>query len=281
MAATRQQFGQHFLSDKYAISKIIDLISVRPDDHIVEIGPGRGALTRPLLDCIGDDGTLDLIEIDPRLIAHLRDTLGERANLRIHHADAMQFDFNNLRHPPRSGQHLRIVGNLPYNIGSPLLLKLLTEQNTAEPNTQTPADLHVMLQLEVARRLTAAPGDPDYSGLTVLTGCFARCLLLIELDADAFTPPPQVRSAFLRITPCEPLIDRRQWSYLKEIVAMAFAQRRKKIRHAFGRYIPATQLEEMGIDTGQRPQTLSVETFARLARHTCAKRQNDNTKPSD
>ena len=256
MPATRQKFGQHFLTDERAIAEIVQLISTQPGEHILEIGPGRGALTRHLLQRIGD-GTLELVEIDGELTEYLRASLGEHANLRIHHADAIRFDPGKLLN---TGRKLRVVGNLPYNVGSPLLLRMLTKWET-----RTIADFHVMLQSEVVKRLTASPGESDYSGLSVLVGCFAKCSELMAVDADAFDPPPQVRSAFARMIPHPPLVNKAQWPHLKALVAAAFSQRRKKVRHALGKHFSAAQLEACGIDPERRPQTLGAGSFARLA----------------
>ena len=257
----RQKFGQHFLTDPHAVAKIVQLVAAANGDHILEIGPGRGALTRPLLAAVGD-GTFEAVEIDDKLARCLRDALGAHANCRVHHADALTFDLAQLA---ASNRPLRVVGNLPYNIAAPLLMRLLTRQY--EAGAQRIADLHVMLQLEVANRLTAPAGDSEYSGLSVLAGCHARCVKLFELDAAAFDPPPLVRSAFVRLTPRPPLVAKEQWPRFKRLVNTAFARRRKKLRHAFGKDMDAAQLTVLGIDPDLRPQTLDAAAFARLAAH--------------
>ena len=183
----RKRFGQHFLHDPGTIDRILHAISPQPSDRVVEIGPGRGALTGGLLDAAG---ALDAIEIDRGLASELRERFAGRDTFRLHAADALTYDFGALAQ--ERGGRLRIVGNLPYNISTPLLFHLLSHRDHVE-------DLHVMLQKEVVDRMVAAPGTGEYGRLTVMLAPWTRIERLFEIGPGAFQPPPRVRSAIARI----------------------------------------------------------------------------------
>ena len=249
----RRRFGQHFLTDKPAVANILQLVQAKTSDHIVEIGPGRGALTQDLLSQT-PDGLIEAIEIDPVLVQYLRKHLGSMANFRLHHADILDFDLSRLE---TKKTPLRIVGNLPYNISTPLLMRLLTA-------TTPIGDMHFMLQLEVVERIVAPVGSTHYSGLSVLIACHAKCAKLFEIDAQAFSPPPKVRSAFIRVMPHPSLIEAQLWPQFKLLVQSIFSNRRKKLRHSVGSHVSPSQLEAISIDPNARPQTLGVEAYIRI-----------------
>ena len=250
----RRRFGQHFLHDPAVIDQIVRAIAPRPGDHLVEIGPGGGALTARLLECA--DCTLDAIEIDRDLARALHEEFtaaGPRA--RLHEADALEFDFGALERT--RGAKLRIVGNLPYNISTPLLFHLLS---------QAPAirDLHLMLQREVAARLSARPGDAAYGRLSVMLAPLLEAQLLFAVGPGAFRPPPKVWSAVLRLTVRERPLFAISPHYAA-VVSAAFTQRRKTLRNALARLLTREQIVASGIDPGARPETLAPADFNTLA----------------
>ncbi len=245
----RRRFGQNFLVDAHYIARIVDAVDPRPGDNLVEIGPGLAALTAGL---VARAGRIAAIEIDRDLAARLRaDFTADQ--LALVEADALAFDFATL------GARLRIVGNLPYNISSPLLFHLATFE-------QQLADLHVMLQKEVVARMTAAPDTPDYGRLSVMLQATFAITRLFVVPGGAFRPAPKVESAVARLVPLRehrPSIDDR--ALFARVVAAAFAQRRKTLRNALSALCDADALRGAGIDPGARGETLSVADFARLA----------------
>ena len=252
MIFARKRFGQHFLHDPGVIHRILSAIDAKPGDAVVEIGPGRGALTRALLEAAG---ALDAIEIDRDLAAQLRDSFQGRA-LMLHEADALRFDFAALAR--ERGARLRVVGNLPYNVSTPLLFHLLEHPRAI-------ADLHVMLQKEVIDRIVAAPGSGEYGRLTVMLAPWIRAERLFDVGPGAFRPPPRVWSAVARLVMRErPAFDVDE--RFGRVVAAAFAQRRKTLRNALRSLLDATEIESAGVDPGARPETLSPEAFGALAR---------------
>jgi 16S rRNA (adenine1518-N6/adenine1519-N6)-dimethyltransferase len=231
----RKRFGQHFLTDRAAVEAIVAAIDPRPGDHLVEIGPGTGALTAPLLARLG---SMDAIEIDRDLAAGLRRRWGER--LTLHEQDVLRFDFRDLAAAPagtassggtahRAGP-LRVVGNLPYNISSPLLLHLM--QFTA-----CIADQHFMLQKEVVDRIVAEPGG-DMGRLSVLLQAWYDVVPLLQVPAEAFDPPPKVESSVIRMVPRKAPLTR-QTACLQALLAAGFSQRRKMLRNTLGRWLQA------------------------------------------
>jgi 16S rRNA (adenine1518-N6/adenine1519-N6)-dimethyltransferase len=248
----RKRFGQHFLHDPGTIDRIVHAIAPRESDRLVEIGPGRGALTGALLE---GAGALDAIEIDRGLAAELRTRFSARETFRLYEADALEFDFGALAR--ERGGKLRVVGNLPYNISTPLLFHLLAHREHVD-------DLHVMLQKEVVDRMVATPGTGEYGRLTVMLAPWTRIERLFEIGAGAFQPPPRVRSAVARVrvrTEAAFAVDER----FPLVVAAAFSHRRKTLRNALRDLVPATAMSAAGIDPAARPETLTPAQFALLA----------------
>jgi 16S rRNA (adenine1518-N6/adenine1519-N6)-dimethyltransferase len=245
----RKRFGQHFLADSHYVARIVDAIAPKRGDNVVEIGPGLGALTGALIDCAC---RIAAIEIDRDLAARLRERFPPE-RLALHEADALAFDFAAL------GENLRAVGNLPYNISSPLLFHLATY----EPRLR---DIHVMLQREVVARMSAAPGTPDYGRLGVMLQARFRVTRLFTVPPGAFRPPPRVESAVARLVPlgtAKPAIA--DEALFARIVAAAFGQRRKTLRNALATVANVGVLRAAGIDPGARGETLSVADYVRLA----------------
>ncbi len=247
----RKHFGQHFLHDRNILDKIIAAIAPEQSQHFVEIGPGRGAMTRPLLERID---TLNAIEIDRELAAALPATINS-PKLRVHAADALNFDFSTLA---RDDTQLRLAGNLPYNISTPLLFHIL-EFDTLF------SDIHVMLQKEVAQRIAAGPGSKTYGRLTV--GIAARCEvdLLFDIKPGSFTPPPRVDSSFIRLRPIAAKRSRitRQDAF-NRVVKQAFGQRRKQLSNTLRGLLTAAEIKSVGIDPSTRAENLTVEEFIAL-----------------
>jgi 16S rRNA (adenine1518-N6/adenine1519-N6)-dimethyltransferase len=245
----RKRFGQNFLVDRHTIERIVAALDPQPDDNIVEIGPGLGALTRPLLERVK---RLTVIEIDRDLAARLvAEYPAER--LTLHTADALEFDFGSL------GPDLRIVGNLPYYISSPFLFHLAQYGAALR-------DITVMLQKEVVERMAAAPATPEYGRLSVMLRARFRVERLFRVAAGAFRPTPKVDSTVARLTPlgaARPQIDDER--LFARIVAAAFGQRRKTLRNALKTFASDAELERAGIAPGARGETLSVADFVRLA----------------
>ena len=249
----RKRFGQHFLHDPAVIERIAAAIAPAAGDALVEIGPGRGALTRRLLAC--DCGSLDAIEIDRDLAALLRAELGGDSRFAVHEADALRVDFGALAR--RRGRALRVVGNLPYNISTPLLFHLL--QTVADIR-----DLHVMLQREVIERMAARPGDAAYGRLTVMLHPWVEVERLFDVGPGAFQPPPRVWSAIARLEvrarPAFPVSPA-----FPAVVAAAFTHRRKTLRNALRGLATAQQIASCGVDPGARPETVAPERFNAIA----------------
>ena len=245
----RKRFGQNFLVDPHYISRIVDAIAPAPGDNLVEIGPGLAALTAPL---IARAGHLTAIEIDRDLAARLA-TAFPPERLTLHVADALTFDFSAL------GAGLRIIGNLPYNISSPLLFHLAHYEARL-------ADLHVMLQKEVVARMAAAPATPDYGRLTVMLQAKFAVTRLFIVPPGAFRPSPGVDSAVVRLVPLaaeRPAIA--DAALFARVVAAAFGHRRKTMRNALAGICGADALAAAGIDPGARGETLAVADFVHLA----------------
>ena len=253
MIRARKRFGQHFLHDPAIISRIVAAVDLRPDDAAVEIGPGQGALTAALLPLLR---RLDAIEIDRDLISALRARFSQQPGLRLHEGDALAFDWAELAR--ERGARLRLLGNLPYNISTPLLFRVL-ESSAAI------SDMHFMLQREVVDRILAAPDTAAYGRLTVMLAPRLERARVLDLGAGAFKPAPKVASSVVRLR----VIDSPPpWSQLPEyaaIVAAGFGQRRKMLRNALERYLTAGQIHGVGVDPGARAEQLTPEQFGRLA----------------
>jgi 16S rRNA (adenine1518-N6/adenine1519-N6)-dimethyltransferase len=249
----RKEFGQHFLHDPAVIARIMSAIAPSATDCMVEIGGGRGALTRPLLAVLEH---LEIIELDRALIADLAALGNHPTHCAVHQGDALKFDFGSLARTPQS---LRIVGNLPYNISTPLLFHLL-EQHAAIK------DMHFMLQREVVRRMIARPGNKEYGRLTVMLAAWTEIERLFDVGPGAFTPAPRVWSTFVRIRPRRearfPIADQRQFA---TVVAHVFSMRRKTLARSLRGLLGREEIAAAGIDPGARPETLEPAVLARLA----------------
>jgi 16S rRNA (adenine1518-N6/adenine1519-N6)-dimethyltransferase len=249
----RKRFGQHFLHDRAIIDRIASAVSPQPGERLVEIGPGRGALTQRLLGA--KSATLDVIEIDRDLTALLRREFAGHSGLTVHEADALELDFTALAR--ERGGRLRVIGNLPYNISTPLLFHLLDHRAAI-------ADLHIMLQREVIARMAAKAGDADYGRLTVMLAPWVSIERLFDVGPGAFQPPPRVWSAVARLTVrAEPAFSVSE--HFGAVVAAAFAHRRKTIRNALRDLVSLEQIEAAGLDPGARPETFPPEAFNLLA----------------
>jgi 16S rRNA (adenine1518-N6/adenine1519-N6)-dimethyltransferase len=248
----RKRFGQHFLHDAAVVARIVRAIGARPGDRMVEIGPGRGALTGGLLE---SGATLDLIELDRELAAALESEHAGEERLTVHSGDALRFDFRQLAPP---GTRLRVVGNLPYNISTPLIFHLLEQAPVID-------DMHFMLQREVVGRLVASPGGKDYGRLTVMVRLACECEKLFDVGAGAFTPAPRVSSAMVRMRvrrdPAVALADRPAFARL---VTHLFSRRRKTLRNSLRGRLDEAALRALGIDPNARPETLDLPAFAAL-----------------
>jgi 16S rRNA (adenine1518-N6/adenine1519-N6)-dimethyltransferase len=249
----KKRLGQHFLHDPAVIRRLVDVIRPLPADAMVEIGGGPGALTNPL--CAKLE-RLHVVEIDRELAATLPSRVTHPERLVVHEADALAFDFGALAPGPRS---LRIVGNLPYNISTPLLFHLAAFAPAIK-------DLHVMLQREVVDRITAAPGGKDYGRLTVMLSIFARAEACFDVGPGAFTPPPKVWSTVVRLVPhSAPPFAIADEARFAGLVAHLFSMRRKTLGRALKGRLTAEQIASAGIDPKARPETLEPADFARLA----------------
>ncbi|KAA0874030.1 16S rRNA (adenine(1518)-N(6)/adenine(1519)-N(6))-dimethyltransferase RsmA [Nitrincola tapanii] len=252
----RKRFGQNFLQDGNVIRRILRSISPKPEQHLVEIGPGLGALTEELLAATGH---LDAIELDRDLVPILRTKFFRYGDqFRVHEADAMQFDFRSLC---QDQQRLRIVGNLPYNISTPLIFHLLSFNELIE-------DMHFMLQKEVVLRLAAGPGENNYGRLSIMAQYFCQVDNLFLVPPEAFHPAPKVDSAIVRLIPHKTLpVVAKDLEKFQDVVRIAFNQRRKTLRNNLKELISAEALESLGIDPGLRPERLGVAEFVRISDH--------------
>ncbi len=249
----RKRFGQNFLHDPGVIARILAAIAPRTGDHLVEIGPGRGAITAGLL---ATTWHLDVVEIDRDLIGPLVERFATRGDLTVHSADALTFDLCGLS---EGDARLRVVGNLPYNISTPLLFRFLEQAGCIQ-------DMHFMLQKEVVERIAAEPGCKAYGRLSVMIQAFCRATALFTIGPGAFTPAPKVESAFLRLIPYRPLPQPvSDAATLSRLVAQAFSQRRKTLRNTLKGTLPPGFLEAQGIDPGQRAEAIAVDAYIRLA----------------
>ncbi len=246
----RKRFGQHFLEDRGAIAQIISAIHPQPEDHIVEIGPGLGALTHPLVKL---SNHLELIEIDRDIVRELEGQY-RKDQLSIHEADVLKFDFSKL------GGNLRIVGNLPYNISTPLLFHLIGFNSHIK-------DLHVMLQKEVVTRMVAKPSTGEYSKLSVMLQYRFTMEWLFTIPPSGFRPPPKVESAFVRLIPSLPNLVAKDESLFSQIVFAAFAKRRKTLSNNLREFFSLSDFSTLGINAQQRAQDLTFRDFVSMANY--------------
>lgn len=250
----RKRFGQNFLKDPVVISQILACAQIQSGQHWVEIGPGLGALTGPLLKT---GVQLEVIELDRDLVTYLHDKFSRSTNLTIHSADALEFAFTALVQP---GEKLRVIGNLPYNISTPLLFHLLSQAPAI-------ADMHFMLQKEVVDRICAAPGSKTYGRLSIMMQYYCAAEWVFDVPPESFEPAPKVMSAIVRLIPHPTIPDHHQAAALSQLVTQAFSQRRKTLRNALSKMIPEDAFPACGIDPGLRPEMLDLEAFLRLTRY--------------
>ncbi|NOT15839.1 MAG: 16S rRNA (adenine(1518)-N(6)/adenine(1519)-N(6))-dimethyltransferase RsmA [Methylotenera sp.] len=253
----KKRFGQNFLTDQGVIGSLIDAISPQPNDLMVEIGPGLGALTKPLLQKLN---LLHVVEVDRDIISWMQQEYakplnGKKVAISIHNSDALKFDFSSL------GNAIRVVGNLPYNISTPILFHLLN-------NVPVITDMHFMLQKEVVERMVAAPSTPEYGRLSVMLQYRLRMEYLITVPPEAFDPAPKVESAFVRCVPhtCLPFIAKDETRFA-QIVTAAFGQRRKTLRNTLKELLNDEGFAALNIDSQQRAENLSVSDFVAIANY--------------
>lgn len=248
----RKRFGQHFLHDAHIIAEIIAAIAPQPAQQLVEIGPGRGALTLPLL---AQTKRLDVIELDRDLLAELARRAEPLGELHIYQADVLKFDFLQLV----TDKKLRIVGNLPYNISTPLLFYLLNFVTHVE-------DMTFMLQKEVVARMVATPDTADYGRLSVMLQYYYEIEYLFDVAPQAFVPPPKVDSSMVQLRPyLQPPVSIDSISTFSHLVQQAFSQRRKTLRNTLKGLMTAETMESLGISPQARAETLTLAEFAKLA----------------
>jgi 16S rRNA (adenine1518-N6/adenine1519-N6)-dimethyltransferase len=247
----RKRFGQNFLSDPNIIRKIVDAIRPQPGETMVEIGPGLGAMTDPIVERLGH---LHVVEIDRDLIARLKDLYGSD-RLTIHEGDALAFDFASL------GTPLRVVGNLPYNISTPLLFHLASFADGVR-------DMHFMLQKEVVMRMVAEPDTPDYGRLSVMLQVRFAMGRIFDVPPGAFRPEPKVTSSIVRMVPLP--ADRpkpRDEILFGRIVSAAFGQRRKTLRNTLREFLSDADFQALDLDPGLRGERLTVADYIAIANH--------------
>lgn len=251
----KKRFGQNFLHNDAVISRIVDAINPEPGENLIEIGPGLGALTEPVVDRAGK---LSVVELDRDLAERLRHHPFLAPHLTIHEIDALKFDFGQLSSTEKP---LRIFGNLPYNISTPLIFHLLTFKDKVQ-------DMHFMLQKEVVERMAAGPNCKAYGRLSIMTQYQCQVIPVMEIGPEAFKPAPKVDSAIVRLIPHKTIKNPvRDIEVLNTVCITAFNQRRKTIRNSFKKLISAEQLTALGLDASVRPENLSVDDYIAIANY--------------
>ena len=249
----RKRFGQNFLNDEYIINSIVDLINPSNEDVLIEIGPGLGALTRPTLDKVSH---LNVIELDKDLVTRLKDDKKLSHKLSIFEADALTFDFSQFY---KKNKKIRVFGNLPYNISTPLIFHLLTFHSLF-------LDMHFMLQKEVVNRMCAQPNSKAYGRLSVMTQYFCSVTPVLEVPPSSFTPQPKVDSAIVRLLPFDKIAQpTKSIKLLEKVTKIAFSQRRKTIRNSLKSLFEPDELISYGFDLKLRPENLTVEHYIYLS----------------
>jgi 16S rRNA (adenine1518-N6/adenine1519-N6)-dimethyltransferase len=257
-AQPRKRFGQHFLHDQGILRRIVEAAAPKIGDRLIEIGPGEGALTLPLLRVAGE---MTAIELDRDLIEPLREKSSGVGALKIINADVLNVDFTELA----AGSPLRIVGNLPYNISTPILFHCLTHAASIQ-------DMHFMLQKEVVDRMAAPPGNKTYGRLSVMLQLRCTVEPLFRVLPGAFRPPPKVDSAVVRLTPLSAnTLDDADFARIEKIVRAAFGQRRKTLSNALSDVATVAQIQAAGIDPRTRAEQLSPSDYIKLARSVSAR----------
>lgn len=251
----RKRFGQNFLQDETVITRIVAAMKLQAEDHVVEVGPGLAALTLPLLDQLHK---LTVVEIDRDLIERLKTR--NLSGLNIHEGDVLEVNWQNMSDQLAPGNKLRIVGNLPYNIGTPLLLELLNTHPVVQ-------DIHVMLQKEVVDRLHAQTGSRAYGRLSVLMQSVFTVTPLFNVPAEAFDPMPKIESSVVRLNTRSDALSVNELSALQQATRLAFANKRKTLRNNFKGHIDESGLQQLDINPQARAETLELDAFMRLAKH--------------
>ncbi len=249
----RKRFGQNFLHDQNIINNIIGSAMIRDGENWVEIGAGQGALTEPLLKKVQH---LDVVELDRDLVTWLEHKFSSYTNLKIYSADALRFDFSSLA---PNGEKLHVIGNLPYNISTPLMFHLLE-------TTDCIADMLFMLQKEVVNRICAQPNGNSYGRLSVMMQYYCATEWLFDVPPESFNPVPQVMSAIVRLVPhSKPPVEVDDVKILGQVVTEAFSQRRKTLRNSLKKSLSENEIIDLGIDANLRAENISLEEFAKLA----------------
>lgn len=248
----KKHFGQHFLHDPYVIERILRTLNPQPGEAIIEIGPGAGALTAPLLKRVPQ---LTVVELDRDVIPHLREACGNAPGLNIVMADALSVDYAALA---PADQPLRLVGNLPYNISTPLLFHVLSFADRVQ-------DMHFMLQKEVVDRMCAGADDDAYGRLSVALAARAEVVHLFDVGAGAFKPPPKVESAVVRLRPRKPDFVVDDWKQFDRVVTAAFLMRRKTLTNSLRQLLTSDQIRSVGVDPQWRAERVSPAQFAALS----------------
>ncbi|CAG1022067.1 Ribosomal RNA small subunit methyltransferase A [Patescibacteria group bacterium] len=248
----RKRFGQNFLHDNRIINHIIGSLCAKADDHWLEIGPGQGALTEPLLK---QGVQLDVIELDRDLVSLLQNKFKHYDNLKIHSADALRFDFSALA----GTNKLRVVGNLPYNISTPLMFHLLEHSSCIN-------DMFFMLQKEVVDRICATPNSKQYGKLSIMMQYYCQTEHLFDVPPESFDPIPKVMSAIVRLVPHSiPPVQVNDVKQLRQLVTHAFSQRRKTLRNALKKHLDEQTIINLGINPNLRAENISLAEFAKLS----------------
>jgi 16S rRNA (adenine1518-N6/adenine1519-N6)-dimethyltransferase len=249
----RKRFGQHFLHDKQIIQRLVDSIAPKPGQHVVEIGPGQGALTVPILKMIGE---MEVIELDRDLIPALQLRCADKGNLTVYQGDALAFDFASLI---KNSTSLRVIGNLPYNISTPLIFHLL---QFAKHIT----DMHFMLQKEVVERMAAKPGNADYGRLSLMVQYHCNTMALFDVPPTAFYPPPQVVSSVVRLIPYHDKPHQAlNYQHFANIVKEAFSHRRKTLRNSLKELVNDEDWKHIDVDPHLRPEQLDVSEYVKIS----------------
>ncbi|WWO98776.1 MAG: 16S rRNA (adenine(1518)-N(6)/adenine(1519)-N(6))-dimethyltransferase RsmA [Candidatus Dasytiphilus stammeri] len=249
-----KKFGQHFLHDNSVIKKIVSIISPNPSNTLVEIGPGLGALTKPISKYVDN---LTAIEIDLNLINFLKTNKSLIKKLTIYPQNVLNFNFTEFSH--QQGKMLRIFGNIPYNISTPLLFHLFHHINVIK-------DIHIMLQKEVIDRIIATPGCKNYGRLSVISQYHCHTVSILEISPKSFIPKPKVKSALIRLIPHSRILHQvKNLQDLKVITNIAFSQRRKMLRKSMKNLFPLEVLQQMGINPTLRAENISVVRYCQLA----------------
>lgn len=251
----RKRFGQNFLSDQTVIQQIVAAFNPLPDDQVVEIGPGLGALTVPLLKAAKK---IQAIELDKNLIPKIANQCADVGQIKLHQGDALKFDFTTLASTP-----IRLIGNLPYNISTPLIFHLLKQMPAI-------ADMHFMLQKEVVERICASPGNKSYGRLSIMVQYHCITRQLFTIAPEAFIPPPKVQSAFLRLIPHKNIpYPANDYQRFADLVRTAFNQRRKTLRNSLKEWVDEGTLKKLNIDGQKRPEQLTIEDFVAISNALC------------